>query len=70
MNGGSPFVLRVRHWMAALGLAKKDATVASAIESRNTAHPVTHSVAESEIKLLERNIVELPERNPQFHSRN
>jgi hypothetical protein len=61
----------MRHWIAALGLAKKDATVvASAIESRNAAHPVAHSVAESEIKLLERSIVELPERNPQFHSRN
>lgn len=65
MNGG--FILRMHHWMAALGLAKKDATaVANPIESRTA----VHSVAESEIKLLERSIVELPERNPQFHSRN
>ena len=67
MNGGSQFILRMRHWMAAFGFARKNATAATnAIEP----HPAAHDASGAEIKLLERNIVDLPERNPHSHSRN
>ncbi len=67
MNGGSPFVLRMRHWMATLGLAKKTAMVPASPIGAPAAEKPGCDAPESEIKLLERNIVDA---TPRLHSGN